>query len=273
MKFMKFSSVIMAGLITISASSHVVIAEEPEVAAPSKGPDDEDSGGAQEIGVTGSPAPIKGEAEPLPIVFSPRSSPKWTEVTSSRQARHGIPAIRTIVPRAGGGLTLEEQPTLCWYAFSVVEGELKFTIVERDGEKILAETAISEPMSPGMQCVRLSDLNVQLETNKTYEWFLTNSQAGPQTLDSDVTGGAIERIASPPELRKRRPTADARSIPVLLAEFGIWYDAVDSLSRLIDASPSDPALHRQRASLLEQAGLADVAEADRATADELQRTH
>jgi Flp pilus assembly protein TadD len=52
--------------------------------------------------------------------------------------------------------------------------------------------------------------------------------------------------------------------PALYAESGIWYDAIDDLSRLISAEPDNRRLREQRAALLEQVGLREAAEFDRA---------
>ena len=41
----------------------------------------------------------------------------------------------------------------------------------------------------------------------------------------------------------------------VLAEAGIWYDALDSLSMQIEYSPNDESLRAQRAALVAQVGL------------------
>jgi len=52
----------------------------------------------------------------------------------------------------------------------------------------------------------------------------------------------------------------------LYAEGGFWYDAIGTLSSAIAASPQDATLRGERALLLEQAGLSEVAAYDRAAA-------
>ena len=46
------------------------------------------------------------------------------------------------------------------------------------------------------------------------------------------------------------------------AEAGHWYDAVASLSELIEATPGDTTLRSQRVALLRQVGLNEIAEYD-----------
>src|SRR5438309_2102478 len=50
--------------------------------------------------------------------------------------------------------------------------------------------------------------------------------------------------------------------PAALAKDGLWYDAIKAISSKIEASPKDPFYRQQRASLLEQVGLPDIAEYD-----------
>ena len=85
-------------------------------------------------------------------------------------------------------------------------------------------------------------------------------ECGPQLA------GAIARIDVPADLVPKLETAGAAQRPFVLAEGGIWYDAVDVLSRRIAAAPGDAGLRGQRAALLEQVGLEEVAHAERAIA-------
>ena len=46
----------------------------------------------------------------------------------------------------------------------------------------------------------------------------------------------------------------------MYAEAGIWYDALAAISALIEASPGDARLVKQREALLTQAGLPQIAQ-------------
>jgi hypothetical protein len=50
---------------------------------------------------------------------------------------------------------------------------------------------------------------------------------------------------------------------LVYAQHGVWYDAIAALSSQIDATPEDPTLREQRAALLDQVGLSEVAAYDR----------
>ncbi len=75
-----------------------------------------------------------------------------------------------------------------------------------------------------------------------------------------LAGGSIERIEPPQALPVKLGQATKDELPAIYAEAGIWYDALASISELIDAAPSDQALQRQRAALISQIGLSGVAE-------------
>ena len=76
-------------------------------------------------------------------------------------------------------------------------------------------------------------------------------------------GGGILRIPVPDQLSADLVRASRGDFPRLYAQSGIWYDALAVVSDLIVTSPTDTALHQQRASLLEQVGFDDLARLDR----------
>ena len=68
-----------------------------------------------------------------------------------------------------------------------------------------------------------------------------------------------------PDAALKRSTAGANELALarVYANDGIWYDAIDSLSRAIQQNPGDASLRADRSSLLEQVGLKDAADYDR----------
>jgi predicted secreted protein len=164
------------------------------------------------------------------------------------------------------GLTSVAQPTLYWYASDAAATPLEFTLLPADAEKPLVERRLPAVTRPGIQAVALASLGVTLKPGTEYEWFVS-AVSDPQQRSRDVTaGGSIRRAGADAALVAQLAQADARSVPVLYAQAGYFYDAVESLSRLIDRNPGDAALRGQRAALLEQVGLPKVAEAERAAA-------
>jgi len=113
-----------------------------------------------------------------------------------------------------------------------------------------------------MRCASLS-MGVSLKPGVEYQWFVA-AVRDPQQRSKDVlAGGTIKRVAESGALQSELKQAGRAKWPAVYAEAGIWYDAIDQLSKQIDANRSNRKLREERAGLLEQVGLRDVAAYDR----------
>jgi len=82
----------------------------------------------------------------------------------------------------------------------------------------------------------------------------------PERRSKDILAGGMLMVVDPqPLLAEKLKSAVPGSLPNIYAEEGLWYDAIGALSQLIEETPANLELHRQRAALLEQVGLAEVA--------------
>ncbi|MBI3988963.1 MAG: DUF928 domain-containing protein [candidate division NC10 bacterium] len=114
-----------------------------------------------------------------------------------------------------------------------------------------------------MHRLRLADYGVRLSPGVRYQWFVA-LVVDPDRRSKDILmGGTIERIELPESLQTKLAATSPAEMPHLYAEAGVWYDAVTAISDLIEAAPHDPMLRQQRAALLEQVGLPEIAEYDR----------
>lgn len=159
------------------------------------------------------------------------------------------------------GLTLSEQPVLYWYLTKPISTPMEFTLSD-DGVKPLIETTLKPPFQSGVQRIRLSDFGVKLTPGKSYRWFVALVQ-DPERRSKDIlAGGTIERASlSEPEVT-RLAKLDRLEAPYAFAEQGLWYDAVEAINVLIETSPKDQGLRAQRAALLRQVGLTEIADYD-----------
>jgi hypothetical protein len=159
------------------------------------------------------------------------------------------------------GLTLQEQPALYWFVSKRIVGPLEFTLTD-DGVKPVIESRLDPPIEAGIHELRLADYGVKLTPGKRYSWYVTRVM-DPERRSRDIlAGGTMERVESVMGLTTTTVPANLSQAPFLYAEAGLWYDAIEAISKLIDASPADLALRQQRAALLEQAGLTEVARYD-----------
>ena len=203
-------------------------------------------------------------AAAAPVYTPPlRGAPASRVGGGTRSAGAARLSIEVIAPDHTG-LTSAGQPTLYWYASETVSTPLEFTLIAVDAEKPVIERRLPPIPSPGVQSVALASFGATLKPGTEYEWFVS-AVSEPDQRSRDVTaGGSIRRTDADSALRAQLAQADARSVPVLYAQAGYFYDAVESLSKLIDRNPGDAALRGQRAALLEQVGLPKIAEAERA---------
>jgi hypothetical protein len=166
-------------------------------------------------------------------------------------------------PKDHTGLTVQEQPVLYWYLSQETQHPVDIILTDRQSVKPLLETRLHPPLQPGIQMMRLSDYNIRLVPGLAYKWSVSLITDPAQHSRDIVTAGTIERIDLPDELRSQLVQADKRISASLYATAGLWYDTIATLSELIDAVPQDPTLRQQRATLLDQEGLTEVAAYDR----------
>jgi hypothetical protein len=173
-------------------------------------------------------------------------------------------SLEVLVP--GSGYTVSAQPTLYWSTSQPVSGQFMFTVkpvaVATSGTvefpAALLETKKDLSVTAGIQVLPLAQYRVSLEENKEYEWSVSlTCDAQNPSLNRSATG-KIKRVPPPAKMKTITKAASESQWPYLYAEMGIWYDALDSLSGLIQKHPSDKQLREVRASLLKQGGLAKV---------------
>ena len=153
------------------------------------------------------------------------------------------------------GLTTKEQPTLYWYVSEPVPTKLEVTVINDEAIDPALEEVVATPGRAGIQKIELAKSGTRLEPDLEYRWFVSVVADPGQRSNDIVASGTIQRITPEGALKARIAKADERALARIYAEEGVWYDAVDAISRLIEKSPNDAALREQRAALLEQVGL------------------
>lgn len=162
------------------------------------------------------------------------------------------------------GLTTQAQPTLYWYASKPTNTLIELTLISDTAEiPVLSKNLVVTP--GGVQAIDLVSYGVTLALDTEYEWFVSVVTNTNQRSKDMTSGGTVRRVAPDAAVVARVAAAGERAAPRIYAEAGLWYDAIGSLSRLIERSPADLELRALRASLLDQIGLAAAASADRST--------
>ena len=165
------------------------------------------------------------------------------------------------------GYTLQGQPTVYWFASEAIDSPVELTVVSteslRAASKPALEITLKPPIAKGVHALRLAEYGVTLKPDVEYQWFVAVVRDPAQRSNDVLAGGTIKRVAADPAMQSKLKQTAPAQLPGVYAEGGIWYDAIDQLSKQIGAGPDSQRSRTQRAELLEQVGLRYAAAYDR----------
>jgi len=167
------------------------------------------------------------------------------------------PQIAVLAPDHTG-LTSREQPDLFWYVSKPVQTRLEITVINDQAEQPVLEASVSLPKGPGLQRIRLSDHGVKLKPGVEYRWFVGLVVDQKQRSNDIVASGTIQYTVQPQAVQERLAKVPQGQRYRILAEEGVWYDAIALLADEMDAQPGNGALRRDLGSLLQQVGIAEM---------------
>ncbi len=161
------------------------------------------------------------------------------------------------------GLTTKSQPTLYWYISKPANARLDVTVINDEAIDPILENVVGTPKSAGIQQLDLATAGTKLEPGIEYRWFVSVTPDEEQRSNDVIASGTIQYDPPDADLESRIAKADHQTMASIYAENGVWYDAIDSISRAIQQNPGDATLRAQRAALLEQVGLTAAADYDK----------
>jgi hypothetical protein len=202
-------------------------------------------------------------SEAMPVYRPPlRGSPEGRVAGGSRgRFPENAVLLRALVPDHVG-LTVQEQPNLYWFIAGLPSCLLYFTLIEADSTIPLIDERLNNPKQAGIQFICLAKHSIRLREDTRYKWFITLVRNLDQGAMPVVSGGFIERVPVPGGLEGKLQKAGKRGEHYVYAEEGLWYDALAAISELIGKAPFDATLRKERASLLKQVRLDEVAAYD-----------
>lgn len=161
------------------------------------------------------------------------------------------------------GLTLNKQPTMYWFTSEPIVTPLEFVLISEQSITPVLKIPLVAPQQAGIQSISLSNYNVNLKLDTEYQWSIALI-SNPQMRSHDtVTSGKIMRINPTQSLKNQLSETPETTKAFIYAKQGVWYDLIANLGDLITKTPTDPLLRENRAQLLEQVGLMEVAEYER----------
>jgi Domain of Unknown Function (DUF928) len=170
--------------------------------------------------------------------------------------------LSALVP-ADSGLTISEQPALYWFISSATTLPVEVTISDPRAIQPILETRLPGPVQPGVHRIKLADHGVRLAPGVAYRWSVSVISDVNRRSRDILAGGVIERVEAPTGLRQKLALTPSDQYPFIYADAGLWYDALDSISNLIELRPNDAQLQKQRSALLTQVGLPEIGDAGR----------
>lgn len=201
------------------------------------------------------------EVEPeMPAYHAPQHVTPRARIGGGLRGGEGEdPAVSALVPDHVG-ITIKQHPALNWFLSKRTSLPIRFTLIDERSIRALVEQSIMPPnQEAGVHAVKLSDIGFTLEANVQYRWYISIIKDLDSPSRDIVTGGMIERCDFSECLALDATTTCNRDAVMRNASKGFWYDAMSCLCDLIENNPEDTGLHKQRAALLKQVGLHDVA--------------
>jgi hypothetical protein len=193
------------------------------------------------------------------LSYQPPDLGRPTDVTGgASRGGEKLPVPELLAPRDHAGVTGRAQPSLYWRLEKPTDLGVEFVIQATNAPKPLAKRLLPSPLAAGVHRIDLRQLDVKLLPGVEYEWSVA-VQVDPERPSKDlVAQREIRRVDFSAVQLDRIRSAERHRKANILAEGGFWYDAVEAVSREIEAHPGDPGPIRQRDSLLRQVGLAAV---------------
>ena len=211
----------------------------------------------------------KGEPPAGTITYNApmRGAPATRVGGGTRSAATKSVQLSVLAP-SDTGYTTRDKPTIYWYVSETLQKPVELTIINNESLEAASKPAfqvtLQPPVARGVHALSLEQYGVVLQPGVEYQWFVALVDNAAQRSNDVIAGGTIKRVSETDSVRRLKEAGPA-SRPALYAGAGIWYDAIDELSRLISAQPENRDLRVQRAALLEQVGLTEAAAFDRAS--------
>ena len=203
-----------------------------------------------------SAAPILTYRPPL------RGAPTTRVGGGTRSSSYALLTLTALAPNHTG-YTFSDTPTLYWYVSKPIDLPIEITLTVEKAIEPLLEIKLDPPVQKGIHAQSLEEHGVSLEPDVEYQWFVAVIRDSDQRSRDILAGGSIKRVAVSQAVQARLDETGKVDWPSVYAESGLWYDAVEGISKRIDADPADLKVREQRASLLDQVGLVEAAAYDR----------
>lgn len=202
-----------------------------------------------------------GSTVAIPQYKPPVNSAAKTRVTGGTRGVAAKFKLNILAPEHTG-LTINSQPTLYWHATYAKKARVEVMILDEDSDDPIYEGGTTARKALGVHGLSLADQGVELEPDVEYQWSVILTPDGEDDFDELFASGTIQLVEATDNLETQLDGAPEADHVNIYAQESIWYDAINSVSEQIEASPGNAGFRKQRAALLKQVGLKDVADYD-----------
>jgi hypothetical protein len=223
-----------------------------------------------------APTPAVAQTEAPPRATQEEATPQQTYKPPPRGAPGGrvggasrgtvkatipLPTIDLLAPDGHTGLTANPTPTLYFFVSQPITWPTQFTISTPAQTRPILEVDIPAPREAGVYSLRTGDYHVRLDPGVLYTWSVSVI-LNPKARSRDIVASAsLIRAVPDPAIEAALRTAAPNHRAGLLAQAGLWYDAVGAAA---DISALDR--HAALDMLMNEVGLVEPAKYDRQNA-------
>ncbi|MFP4298689.1 MAG: DUF928 domain-containing protein [Spirulinaceae cyanobacterium] len=153
--------------------------------------------------------------------------------------------------------SLETKPTFWFYIPYGPDDYHSLEFILRNDEENVHIAQLTPPTQPGVMGYTLPETAPELERDRDYNWLIVvNCENPTQNSEAVVFAqGWIQSITPSPELERELATATTpRETAQVLAQYGIWYDALTIVGNLRNQAES-ASWHADWEALLKAANL------------------
>jgi hypothetical protein len=193
-----------------------------------------------------------------------RGTPRRTQGAGTRgeDESEGV-TLKLLVPNDHTGQTLSSHPTFFWYVSEIPEEPVEFALVESGvAQPIFVQQLQLE--KAGIIRMEMPKNLPELVPGKEYRWTVSLVSNANRRSQDTLAQSWIKRISATTTLNQQLAEAKSdRDRASIYAEAGAWYDALNVLLNAQSTNPTNGSIREALLSLLERAGLTEVAAQER----------
>ena len=167
---------------------------------------------------------------------------------------HLMPMLVALSP-AATGWTVSPSPAFHWYQSMPSAYPIRFYLSDPTQDRALLAVNLRNAGASGFRHIDLKQHNIKLEPGREYQWSVQLVTSATSPSANIFASGWVKLVSTADAGVSDEPTTDSMARIQALATAGVWYDALDQLSRAIDNDPENTSLLDARLDLLKQVGL------------------